>query len=202
MSKFTPLDERLYAYLLAQRSPDDELLVELQRETQRLPGRQANMQISPDQGSFLTMLARLMGARRAVEVGTFTGYSSICIARGLGPEGRLLALDISPEFTDVARRYWKRGGLEPRIELRLGPAADTLRGLPSEPLFDLAFIDADKGGYLVYYNVLWSGRVARDEGDDADTQALRRFNAAVTRDARVESVMLSLADGLLLARKR
>jgi len=218
MSKYTPLDQRLYEYLLAQRTPDDELLVDLQTETQRLHGRQANMQISPDQGTFLTMIARLMGARRAVEVGTFTGYSSICIARGLGPDGRLLALDISPEFTDVARRYWKRGGLDERIELRLGPAADTLRGLPHEVLFDLAFIDADKGGYLVYYeeilarlrpggliladNVLWSGRVAQDDDGDPDTQALRRFNQAVMSDARVESVMLALADGLLLARKR
>lgn len=218
MSKYTPLDEHLYEYLLAQRTPDDELLLDLQRETQRMPGRQANMQISPDQGSFLTMLARLMGARRAIEVGTFTGYSSICIARGLGPDGRLLALDISEEFTDVARRYWQRGGLDGRIELRLGPAADTLRALPKEALFDLAFIDADKGGYLVYYeeillrlrpggliladNVLWSGRVARQDEHDADTDALRRFNQAVTGDARVETVMLSLADGLLLARKR
>ncbi len=217
MSKFIAVDEALHAYILAHRTPDDDVLEALQEETARL-GDHARMQIAPDQGTFLRLLVAAIGARRAIEVGTFTGMSSICIARGLPPDGRLLCCDVSEEWTAIARRYWARARVADRIELRLGPAADTLRALPAEPAFDFAFIDADKAGYPVYYeeilkrlrpgglvavdNVLWSGDVVRTEKKDDDTQAIRRFNDLVAADARVDSVILPLADGLTLARKR
>jgi caffeoyl-CoA O-methyltransferase len=216
MSKFIVLDEPLYDYLVGHRSPDDQVLEELRAETARL-GEEARMQIAPDQGTFLSLLVAATGARRAVEVGTFTGYSAISIARGLGPEGRLLCCDVSEEWTGIARRYWARAGLEDRIELRLGPAADTLRALPPEPVFDFAFIDADKPGYRTYYeeilrrlrpggllaadNVLWSGKVVHGADEDDSTRALRAFNDHVAGDPRVQSVMLALADGLTIARK-
>lgn len=216
-AKFVALDPRLYAYLLEQRTPDDPLLRELRAETVAFAGSRAGMQIAPEQGTFLTLLAALMGARQAIELGTFTGYSAICLARGLAEDGRLLACDVSAESSAVARRYWERAGLAARIELRLGPALDTLRALPREPLFDLAFVDADKAGYVSYYeellprlrpggllvadNVLWSGRVVDAADGDPDTAALRRFNAHVAADRRVQSVMLAVADGLTLARK-
>ena len=215
MHKYIALDDRLYRYVLGHRTSDDTVLRELREETERLP--QAAMQIAPDQGTFLTLLVAALGARRAIEVGTFTGLSSISIARGLPTDGRLLCCDVSEEWTAIARRYWKRAGLEGRIELRLGPAADTLRALPREPRMDFAFIDADKVGYITYYeeilprlrpggviavdNVLWSGDVVDDAKQDADTVALRAFNEHVTADARVRSVILPLADGLTLAQK-
>ena len=166
----------------------------------------------------MTVMARLLGASRAIEVGTFTGYSSLCIARGLSEGGVLIACDISDEWTAVARRYWDRAGIADRIDLRIGDAKQTLRGLPPEPVFDLAFIDADKTGYLTYYeeilsrlrpggvilvdNVLWSGRVADASVADDDTNALREFNDRIAADDRVDTVMLPLSDGLTLARKR
>jgi len=216
MSKFIALDDRLYDYMVAHRTPDDAVLQELRTETEGL-GEHARMQIAPDQGTFLTLLAAAVGARRAIEIGTFTGYSSISIARGLAPGGRLLCCDVSEEWTRIARRYWEKAGVADRIELRIGPAQDTLRALPAEPVYDFAFIDADKPGYKAYYeeivrrlrpggivavdNVLWSGKVADDEVDDESTRALREFNDHVAGDRRVQSVMLSLADGLTLARK-
>jgi caffeoyl-CoA O-methyltransferase len=216
MSKFTALDEPLYRYLEAHRTPDDDLMRELRAETEAL-GRPSNMQITADQGTLLTLLAALIGARFAIEVGTFTGFSAICIARGLAPGGRLLTCDVSDEWTRVARRYWARAGVAERIELRLGPALDTLRALPRESLCDFAFIDADKTGYAAYYeeilarlrpngliavdNVLWDGRVLREADQEPDTLALRRFNEQVAADRRVQSVMLAVADGLTLARK-
>jgi caffeoyl-CoA O-methyltransferase len=216
MTKFTALDERLYAYVLAHRTPDDSLLRDLRADTAAL-GPRARMQIAADQGTLLTVLAAAMGARRALEVGTFTGYSALCIARGLGPEGRLLACDVSEEWTAIARRYWARAGLSDRIQLRLGPAAETLRSLPPEPAFDLAFIDADKANYLTYYeeslvrlrpggliavdNVLWSGEVVRPDAQEEDTRAIRAFNDFVASDTRVRSVMIPVADGLTLIQK-
>jgi caffeoyl-CoA O-methyltransferase len=216
MSKFTPMDEQLYAYLLAHRTPDDPLLRELRADTAAL-GPPARMQIAPDQGTLLTVLVAAIGARRALEVGTFTGYSALCIARGLGPEGRLLACDVSEEWTAVARRYWARAGLRDRIELRLGPAAETLRSLPAEPIFDFAFIDADKAGYPTYYeeilrrlrpggliavdNVLWGGDVVRPQAQDEDTRAIRAFNDFAAADTRVRTVMIPVADGLTLIQK-
>jgi caffeoyl-CoA O-methyltransferase len=148
------IDPAVSDYLLAHCTPADDLLRDLAAETkQALPG-EAEMQVSPDEGQFLTMVTRLAGARRAVEVGTFTGYSSICIARGMPADGHLLTCDVSEEWTSIARRYWQRAGLEDRIELRIGPAIDTLRALPGEPVLDLAFIDADKVGYPLYYEEL------------------------------------------------
>ena len=197
--------------------PVDEVLADLHAETVAL-GSPAGMQIGPDQGQFLTLLTRLVGARRAVEVGTFTGYSALCIARGLPEDGRLLCCDVSEEWTAIARRYWERAGVAHKIELRIGPAADTLRSLPETEAIDLAFIDADKGGYPVYYeellrrlrpgglilvdNVLWMGRVADPNADDEATGQIRAFNDLVAADARVEAVMLPVADGLTIARKR
>jgi len=148
------IDPAVSDYLLAHCTPADDLLRDLAAETKRaLPG-EAEMQVSADEGQFLTMITRLAGARRAIEVGTFTGYSSICIARGMPADGHLLACDVSERWTSIARRYWQRAGLEDRIELRLGPAIDTLRALPAEPAFDLAFIDADKASYPLYYEEL------------------------------------------------
>jgi caffeoyl-CoA O-methyltransferase len=198
-------------------SPVDAVLADLRRETEKL-GAVAGMQIGPDQGQLLTWLARLVGARHAVEVGTFTGYSSICIARGLAADGKLICCDISEDWTRIGRRAWTRAGLADRIDLRLGPALDTVRNLPSEPHIDLVFLDADKVGYVSYWNelvprvrtggvlladnVLWSGRIIDADAADADTQALRAFNDLVATDDRVEVVILPAFDGLLLARKR
>jgi caffeoyl-CoA O-methyltransferase len=195
---------------------DDPVLADLRDETAAL-GPVATMQIGPDQGQLLTLFARLVGARRAVEVGTFTGYSSLCIARGLAAGGTLLCCDVSEEWTALARRAWERAGLAGRIELRIAPALDTLRSLPPEPTIDLAFIDADKGGYWEYRNqlvtrvrrggvlladnVLWSGRVADDDGDD-DTRAIREFNDRVAADDRVDVVVLPAFDGLTIGRRR
>ncbi len=215
-NRFTPLSDPLYDYLLAQGTREDELLKELRAETARL-GRPARMQIAPDQGAFLQLLVAAIGARQAIEIGTFTGYSSICIARGLGPQGRLLCCDVSDAWTAVARRYWQRAQLEERIELCLGPALDTLAAMPREPRLDFAFIDADKIGYLAYYeevlartrtggliavdNVLREGRVADLTERDDETRAMRRFNEVVAADPRVEIAMIAVADGLTLARK-
>ncbi len=217
MSKFISLDQRLYDYLLAQRTPDDGLLRELRAETLAFAGPQASMQIAAEQGTLLTLLCALSRTRDALEIGTFTGYSALCIARGLAAGGRLWACDVDARATAVARRYWERAGLSERIELRLGPALDTLRSLPRQPLLDFAFLDADKAGYVDYYeellprlrpggllvadNVLWSGKVIGEQQADDDTLALRRFNAHVAADGRVLAVMLSVADGLTLARK-
>ena len=214
--KFTALDDALYAYLLAHRSPDDEVVRQLREETARLGG-QAVMQVAPEQAAFLRILVAATGARRAVEVGTFTGLSSLAIARGLPADGRLLCLDVSEQWTAIARRAWAKAGVAERIELRIAPAAETLRALPEGPRFDFAFIDADKKGYPVYWeeivrrlrpggliavdNVLWEGDVVRSEEQDDDVVAIRRFNELVLADPRVESVMLAIADGLTLARK-
>lgn len=211
------LSPAVHDYLVRHGSPPDAVQRELIEETKRLGGVSL-MQIAPEQGAFMTLLARAIGARRAIEVGTFTGYSALCIARGLGPEGRLLCCDVSAEWTAIARRYWEKAGVADRIELRLGPAAETLAALPEEPVFDLAFIDADKGGYPVYYeeilkrlrpnglvlvdNVLWLGRVADPTADDEATRQIREFNAKVAADPRVEAVVLPVADGLTIVRKR
>jgi caffeoyl-CoA O-methyltransferase len=175
------------------------------------------MQIGDDQGQLLTLLARLIGARRAVEVGTFTGYSSMCIARGLAEGGSLLCCDVSAEWTEIGRRAWASAGLADRIELRIAPALDTLRSLPAVADIDLVFIDADKpsyadywaelvprvrpGGLLLADNVLWSGRIADPEVADANTTALRAFNDLVASDDRVETVVLTAFDGLTIARR-
>jgi caffeoyl-CoA O-methyltransferase len=203
--------------MLAHRSADDPLLEELQRETARIAGRMSVMQVAPDQGTLLGLLVAMAGARRVIEVGTFTGYSALCMARSLPPDGKLLACDVSDEWTAVGRRFWAKAGVADRIDLRLGPALDTLRALPREPDWDFAFIDADKTNYGRYYdeilprlrpngviafdNVLWNGAVVRADAQDADTRALREIADRVAADARVQAVMLHVSDGLLLARK-
>lgn len=211
--KFLALTQPVYEYLVAHTVPPDDVLRDLAEETAAL-GPVSIMQVAIEQGAFLTLLARLIGASRAVEVGTFTGYSSICIARGLADGGRLLCCDVSDEWTAIARRYWTRAGLDDRIELRLGPALDTLRALPRAPEIDLVFIDADKPNYLNYYeatlpklaprgliildNTLWSGRVADPEEDDESTQAIREINDHILTDPRVNSVLLTVRDGMNL----
>jgi caffeoyl-CoA O-methyltransferase len=213
-----PVTAELVDYAVAHGSwPVDEVLADLQEETAAL-GPVAGMQIGPDQGQLLTLLTRMVDARRAVEVGTFTGYSSLCIARGLAGDGSLLCCDLNEEWTALARRAWDRAGLADRIELRLGPALDTLRALPAEPHVDLAFIDADKGGYIDYWNelvprvraggllladnVLWSGAIMDPAVTDANAVALRAFNDMVAADDRVEVAVLVAFDGLTIARKR
>jgi caffeoyl-CoA O-methyltransferase len=211
------LTPEVHAYLVAHGTPPDPLLRELAEETARL-GPISMMQIAPEQGALMTLLARAMGARRAIEVGTFTGYSALCIARGLPDDGLLLACDVSDEWTSIGRRYWERAGVAKKIELRLGPALETLRALPQEPGFDLGFIDADKPSYPAYYeeilrrlrpnglilvdNVLWFGRVADPAADDEQTRAIRAFNDLVAADRRVDCVMLAVSDGLTILRKR
>jgi caffeoyl-CoA O-methyltransferase len=181
-------------------------------------GAVSRMQIAPEQGSLLTMLARLLGARLIVEVGTFTGYSSVCLARGLADGGRMICCDVSADYTTRAVQAWEEAGLSDRIDLRIAPGAETLRALPFDPPIDLAFIDADKTGYATYYeeilqrmrpggviavdNVLWGGAIIDPQDTSADTLALRAFNDMVLADERVESVMLPVADGLTLCRKR
>jgi caffeoyl-CoA O-methyltransferase len=204
-------------YLIAHGTPPDELQNRLIAETKTL-GAVAGMQIAPEQGAFLTILTELIGARRAVEVGTFTGYSALCIARGLPAGGHLLCCDVSEEWTSIGRRFWAEAGLSDRIELRLGPAGDTLAALPPDTSFDLAFIDADKPSYGLYYdeilprlrpggailvdNVLWHGAVIDDSQTDANVEAIRAFNDRIAADDRVAAVMLPISDGLTLIRKR
>jgi caffeoyl-CoA O-methyltransferase len=211
-----PLTRELHEYLLHQSTPPDEVTAELIAETRAaLPG-DASMQVAPEQAIFLRLLTSLIGVRQAVEVGTFTGLSSLSIAQGLAEGGKLTCFDISEEFTGVARRYWRRAGVEDRIELRIGPAAERLRELPSEPYLDLVFIDADKAGYPTYWNelvprvrpggvvlvdnVLWSGRVA-DPQQETD-RIIADFNVLARNDPRVELVILPIADGLTMARRR
>ncbi len=217
MPKYTPVSETLHEYMLAHRTPDDPVLVELRAETAERMGMAAGMQIAAEQGTFMAMLVELMGARRILEVGTFTGYSSLCMARALPPDGRLITCDVSDDFTSIARRYWEKGGVADRIELRLGPGLESLRSLPTDPVFDLGFIDADKPSYPDYYeeilerlrpgglialdNVFWSGQVANPHDESPNTVALREINDRIAADRRVQSVMLAVSDGLTLARK-
>jgi predicted O-methyltransferase YrrM len=213
-----PVTAELIDYAVAHGSwPVDDVLADLHEETLKLGGV-AGMQIGPDEGQLLTMLARLVGARQAVEVGTFTGYSSLCIARGLAQGGNLLCCDVSEEWTAIARLAWERAGLADRIDLRIAPAIDTLRALPSDARLDLAFIDADKPGYVDYWNelvprvrpggvlladnVLWSGTIIDAADTGPNTEALRAFNDTVAADDRVDVVVLPAFDGLTIARKR
>ncbi len=216
MRSFTITDEvRDYAVSHGSLAPD-EVGDRLRSKTEAL-GDVAGMQIGVDQGQLLTMMARMIGARRAVEVGTFTGYSSLCIARGLGKGGSLLCCDISQEWTALGVRAWEEAGLRHSIELRIAPALKTLRRLPHEAAIDLVFIDADKTGYIDYWeelvprvrpggvllvdNVLWSGKVVEASVTDDDTAALRKFNDRVAADDRVEALVLTAFDGLTIARK-
>ena len=214
------LDPTISAYVAERVQQPDEILRDLIAETAEATGRASIMQVSPHQGALLGLLVGISGARRAVEVGTFTGYSAICIARALPATGRLLCCDVSDEYTSIARRAWSRAGLDDRIELQLGPAAETLGRLPPDERIDFAFIDADKVGYLDYVrilvplmrpsglicvdNTLWSGRVAEAIDDETgdDTRALIEFNDTIAADPRLESYVLPIGDGLSLIRKR
>jgi caffeoyl-CoA O-methyltransferase len=215
--KFTPLTPALYRYLIEHASPRDPVLDALAEETARL-GDISVMQIAPEQGALMTLLVRALRVRSAIEVGTFTGYSAIAIARGLPADGRLIACDVSEEWTAIARTYFARAGVADRIDLRIAPAIETLRALPPETVFDFGFIDADKIGYPAYYeeivsrlrpdglllldNVLWMGQVSDPRDQSESTRAIREVNDRAASDPRVETVMISVADGITLIRKR
>ena len=213
------LPEAVENYVSAVITRETDLQRRLRTETATMRG--AGMQIGADQGALLGLLVRLIGAKHALEIGTYTGYSALAVATALPADGKLVCCDINDEWTQVARRYWNEAGLADKIELRLAPAADTLRDLLRDPgpgTFDFAFIDADKEGYDGYYenglkllragglmafdNTLWSGRVADSSNHDDDTVALRKLNAKVRDDARVDACLLTVGDGVLLARKR
>jgi caffeoyl-CoA O-methyltransferase len=215
--KYTALDDDLHRYLVEHGSRRDDVLRRLAEETEAL-GEISVMQIAPDQGALISLLVRAIGSRRALELGTFTGYSAICIARGLSDEGRLLACELSEEWAEIARRYFAEAGVADRIELRLGPALETLRSLPPDEEFDFAFIDADKQSYLEYYeavlprlrpgglmmidNVLRGGAVLDAEDDSPGNTVVRELNERVASDDRVDVAMLGVADGITLALKR
>jgi O-methyltransferase len=217
--KSTTIDDRLHAYLLAHQPPEHAALQALRRHTQAMPD--ARMQITPEQGHLLALLVRLIGARRCLEVGTFTGYSALATALALPADGRLVTCDMSEEWTAVARAHWQSAHVAERIDLRIAPALDTLAVLEREigrDKFDLAFIDADKPAYDAYYesalrlvrpgglivldNMLRRGRVADPSVSDADTVALRALNDKIAMDERVDFVLLSIASGMTLARRR
>jgi predicted O-methyltransferase YrrM len=212
------LSDELHAYLLKVGVREPMILRRLREETAALP--ESRMQISPEQGAFMSLLVGLISARSYLEVGTFTGYSSLAVAMAMPADGSLTCCDISHEWTDVAQRYWNEAGVADRVDLRLGPAIDTLNALLVEGAggsYDFAFLDADKPSYPAYYerilellrpggllaidNVLWSGKVADPAVDDADTQALRDLNEQIAADPRVQVAMVPIGDGLTLARK-
>src|SRR4028119_311026 len=220
MSKNTlGLDNQLYDYLLSVSLREPDILRQLREETASYP--MARMQISPEQGQFMALLVQLLGATKTLEVGVFTGYSSLCVALALPPNGKIVACDVSEEYTTVARRYWEAAGVTDKIDLRLAPALETLDELLASGLagtFDFAFIDADKRNYEGYYerslqlirpggliaidNVLWSGRVADSQDQEKNTQAIRAFNKKLHDDERVTLSMVPIADGLTLALKQ
>jgi predicted O-methyltransferase YrrM len=213
------LDRSVYDYLLSVSLREPEILAQLRQETGQLPS--AIMQISPEQGQFMALLVQLMGAKKTLEVGVFTGYSSLVVALALPPDGGVVACDLDPNSTAIARRYWQQAGVAEKIDLQIAPALETLDRLLAEGqagTFDFAFIDADKGNYENYYerslqlirpggliaidNVLWSGRVADPEDQDKRTEAIRSFNQKLFRDERVAISLVPIADGLTLARKQ
>jgi len=212
-----PATREVIDYVVAHGSPPDEILLGLIESTREAFGQQAGMQIAPEQGALLALLTKLVGAKNAVEVGTFTGYSALCIARALPPDGRLLCCDISQEWTDMGVAAWQRAGVADRIDLVIAPALETLRGLRRSEWIDISFVDADKVGYAAYYeelivrtrpgglivfdNVLFAGKVLTGS-TEPNPAALRRFNSELVADERVDVVMLPLADGVTIARKR
>ncbi|MGF1567424.1 MAG: class I SAM-dependent methyltransferase [Nodosilinea sp.] len=213
------LDHRLYSYLLEHSVQEPDILADLRRETAQHPMGQ--MQIAPEQGQFMALLVQLLGVKKALEVGVFTGYSALRVALALPPEGRLMACDVSAEYTAIARRYWEQAGVADKIDLRIAPAVDTLNQLIAAGeggSFDFAFIDADKSSYPTYYeqalqlvrpgglividNVLWSGQVADPAIQDNRTNAIRAFNEALYHDERIVLSLVPIADGLTLAMKK
>ena len=219
MNKTFALADHVYRYLLSVSLREPEILRSLREETAHDP--MARMQIAPEQGQFMALLVRLMNAKRCLEIGVYTGYSSLCVALALPPDGKITACDLSDEWTRIARRYWHEAGVAHKIELYLAPALETLDKLLAENragTFDFAFIDADKENYLAYYerclklvrrgaliaidNTLWSGRVAEPDNHEVDTVALREFNSKLHHDQRIALSLLPIADGLTLALKR
>ncbi|HEX5829306.1 MAG TPA: class I SAM-dependent methyltransferase [Candidatus Limnocylindrales bacterium] len=218
-AKSMGLPDDVHAYVLAHGVREPAILARLRVETAAHP--RAQMQIAPEQGAVLRLLVELLGARRCLEIGTFTGYSSLAVALALPPDGTIVCCDVSEAYTAIARRYWAEAGVAERVDLRIGPAVDTLDALLAggqAGTFDLAFIDADKRGYPAYWercvelvrpggviavdNVLWSGAVADPEVHDEDTLALREVNARIHADERVTPVLLAIADGMTVARRR
>jgi predicted O-methyltransferase YrrM len=218
-NKTIGISDELHSYVLDVGVREPDVLARLREETASLP--EHNMQIAPEQGALLSLLVELLGARRCLEVGTFTGYSSTAIALALPEDGELTCCDVSREWTDVARRYWADAGVADKVDLRIAPALETLDALLDEGRedgYDLAFVDADKTGYDAYYdrllrlvrpggliafdNMLWGGRVADPSHDDADTAAIRALNRRLAEDDRITMVLLPVADGVTLARRR
>jgi len=211
------VSEKLYEYMLSVSLREPEVLQRLRTETAL--EENANMQIAPEQGQFMALLVKMLGAKRTLDIGVYTGYSSLCIALALPEDGRVIACDINREWTDIAKRYWREAEVEERIDLRIAPAIKTLAALIEEESnnFDFAFIDADKANYDIYYeyclklvrrggliaidNVLWDGAVADDSVNDADTLAIRALNEKIHSDSRVEISLVPIADGVALARK-
>jgi caffeoyl-CoA O-methyltransferase len=209
--------EAIGEYLDAHASPADPVVAEIRAATEAAAGRWSMMQIGDDQSVLMELLARAMGATRAIEIGTFTGTSALAVAKGMGPDGRLLCCDVSEEWTAIAREHWAKAGVADRIELRIGPAIETLRSLPAGPQFDLAFVDADKTGYPDYFdelvprlreggllladNTLQHGRVVDPEASDESVVAIRAFNDKVLADPRVRSVLLPMGDGVTVIQR-
>ena len=218
-NKTFTMPDTLYAYMTSVSLREPDVLARLREETGHLS--MAMMQIAPEQGQFMRLLVKALGIRRAIEIGVFTGYSSLCVALAMPDDGRIVACDVNKKWTDIARRYWKDAGVDHKIELRLAPALETLDTLIREQLqnnFDFAFIDADKAGYKDYYeralllvrpggliaidNTLWNGSVADESNETEDTKAIRDFNLHVHADERVDMCLLPVGDGLTLALKR
>lgn len=216
-AKYVTLTPNLYDYLVAHGHNGDPVRRELAEETGKLGGI-SMMQIAPEQGTLMALLAGAIGARSAVEVGTFTGYSALCVARALPTDGKLLCCDVNEQWTSIGKRYWQRAGVADQITLKLAPATETLKALPANYPIDFAFIDADKSNYKVYYeeilkrmrpsglilvdNVLWSGAVVDQSNQSEDTKAIRDLNDFIAADKRVEAVMLGISDGLTIVRKK
>ena len=216
-SRSLGLTDKVYTYLINNSLRESPACSALRKATEEI--EYSTMQVSPEQGQFMAFLVSLLHVRKAIEVGTYTGYSALCVAQALPKDGKLIACDISQQWTSVGRKYWKKAGVEDKIDLRIAPALDTLTSLQGEAgTFDFAFIDADKVNYLQYYelvltllrpggivlidNVLWSGSVADEDNQEESTQAIRAVNAHLHADHRVDISMLPVGDGLTLARKR
>jgi caffeoyl-CoA O-methyltransferase len=217
-SKFIALNDEIYQYVIDHGHNRDPIRTELEAETAKLGGWLPCMQTASEQATLLGLLVRAIGAKSALEVGTFTGYSAMIVARALPADGHLLCCDVSAEWTSIAQRYWEKAGVANKITLKLGPALDTLKALPVTTSFDFSFIDANKSDYCAYYeaalkhtrpnglilldNVLWGGRIFDKSDQDGETVGVRRINELVANDSRVEAVMLPFADGVTVCRKK